>query len=147
NLVFSESIPLLIHKLSSVSNVFIETLLISTIGNIARESELFRDVLLSFHVLPMMKERSLYSNDPQIVRNATYTLAMLCKGKPRISPIFIEECMEVFFHHLRNATTSEDTELLIESLWGISYSCDGESRRPSLEKIVQNKIHELLALF
>jgi len=55
------------------------------------------------------------------LRNATWTLSNLCRGKPKPNFLKVSSCLPV----LAKLVHSEDVEVLIDALWALSYLSDG----------------------
>lgn len=74
---------------------------------------------------PLMIERVLKADDfnSQIFRNGVWAIANLCRGKPRPNLEILKEAIPIWAKVLReyNAERDEDVELLVESLWALSY--------------------------
>ncbi|KAH7655077.1 Importin subunit alpha protein [Dioscorea alata] len=92
------------------------------LGNVAGDSPAYRDLVLQCGALSplllQLNERAKLS----MVRNATWTLSNLCRGKP---PPY--EQTKPALPTLARLIYSTDEEILADSCWSLSYLCDGTS--------------------
>jgi importin subunit alpha-1 len=126
------TVPVFIRHLHH-PNYDIRDQCIWALGNIAGDGPQFRDLLLSHHVMSPLLENidtELRSPNPriQMVRNATWALSNLCRGRP--APGWNE--VVVALPILAQLITTTDPEILSDACWSLSYLSDcpaGDSSR------------------
>merc|ERR1719424_2446348 len=95
------------------------------LGNIAGDSPNFRDLVLQSGGLhPIMQVLSA-SEKTSMMRNATWTLSNLCRGKP--PPPF--EWVSPALGTLASLVYSTDVQVLTDACWALSYLSDGPNDR------------------
>merc|ERR1719421_2614170 len=95
------------------------------LGNIAGDSPNFRDLVLQSGGLNPIMSVLVDSEKMSIMRNATWTLSNLCRGKP--PPPF--EWVSPALGTLANLIYSGDVEVLTDACWALSYLSDGTNDR------------------
>lgn len=113
------AIPMFIQLLSS-PNPDVQEQAVWALGNIAGDSPTFRDLVLNANgVGPLL---SVFTNHAKIslIRNATWTLSNLCRGKPQ--PQF--EQIQAIVPMVAQLVRMDDTEVLTDSCWALSYISD-----------------------
>ena len=58
----------------------------------------------------------------ELVRNATWTISNLCRGRPPPALEMVYPCLQV----LQRLVYSHDNDVIIDAFWALSYFCDGE---------------------
>eukprot|EP00607_Mallomonas_marina_P007117 CAMPEP_0182437072 /NCGR_PEP_ID=MMETSP1167-20130531/84798_1 /TAXON_ID=2988 /ORGANISM="Mallomonas Sp, Strain CCMP3275" /LENGTH=543 /DNA_ID=CAMNT_0024629859 /DNA_START=111 /DNA_END=1742 /DNA_ORIENTATION=+ len=116
------------------------------LGNIAGDSVHCRDLVLSCGALPALLQVSQsFSDNSRLstIRNATWTLSNLCRGKP--PPSF--ETVKPALPLLARLIFSTDMETVTDSCWALSYLSDGPNERIQavLNVGVAPRLVELLA--
>ena len=120
------------------------------LGNIAGDSPQYRNLVLQANVMEpllcliystldnMLDEKTNLS----LLRNATWTLSNLCRGKPR--PPF--ETVSPALTVLNKLIKLKDPEILADTCWTLSYLCDGpnENIAAVIESGVTERCVELL---
>eukprot|EP01034_Spumella_vulgaris_P039897 gene39897-49310_t len=98
------------------------------LGNVAGDSVECRDLVLNLGALPALLQVSQTFNEQSrlsIIRNATWTLSNLCRGKP--SPSF--EAVKPALPLLARLLFSQDIETVTDACWALSYISDGPNDR------------------
>lgn len=118
------ALPIFVQLLQSPSDDVREQA-VWALGNIAGDSPNFRDLVLQSGglnpVLTVLRE----SEKSSMMRNATWTLSNLCRGKP--PPHF--EWVSPALGTLANLIYSSDVEVLTDACWALSYLSDGTNER------------------
>ena len=95
------------------------------IGNIAGESPALRDLLLTTPgCLEALLQNLAYPSNVALLRNGTWTLSNLCRGKPSPAPASVTAMLPALAH----LAASADMAVLVDALWGLSYLTDGDDR-------------------
>lgn len=122
------AIPQFINLLRS-PNADVQEQAVWALGNIAGDSPQFRDFVLDAGgVGPLL---GVFENQPKmsLVRNATWTLSNLCRGKPQPPFEKIQAIVPMVSHLVR----TDDDEVLTDSCWALSYISDDQN--PNNRKI------------
>eukprot|EP00931_Biecheleriopsis_adriatica_P015911 TRINITY_DN1190_c0_g1_i1.p1 TRINITY_DN1190_c0_g1~~TRINITY_DN1190_c0_g1_i1.p1 ORF type:complete len:534 (+),score=132.55 TRINITY_DN1190_c0_g1_i1:68-1669(+) len=135
------ALPIFVQLLQSPSEDVVEQA-VWALGNIAGDSPNFRDLVLQSGGLGPITALLRKTEKTSVMRNATWTLSNLCRGKP--PPPF--EWVSPALGCLAWLITNSDVEVLTDACWAISYLSDGPNERISavLEAGVCQRLVELL---
>jgi importin subunit alpha-1 len=135
------TIPLFVHMLGS-ANVDVREQAVWALGNIAGDSPPLRDLCLRHGVMQGLINVFRTSDKVSILRNSTWCLSNLCRGKPQPNLAEIEPALGL----VCNLLHSTDNEIVTDALWALSYVSDGPNER--IEKVIEagvcKKLTELL---
>lgn len=126
--VESGAVPIFIDLLNSNPDVDLKEQCIWALGNIAGDSSQCRDYLLQSDIMrPLLTilHSEVNSANPRIslVRNATWTLSNLCRGKPSPTWDQVAPSLPLLVMLLQ----ASDDEILTDACWSFSYLSDGVS--------------------
>lgn len=115
------------------------------LGNVAGDSVQCRDLVLSLGALDALLRVAASFNDSSrlsTIRNATWTLSNLCRGKPSPSFDIVRPALPL----LARLLFSQDLETVTDACWALSYISDGPNDRIQavLNAGVAAKLVELL---
>jgi len=116
----SGAVPIFVELLES-PELDVREQAVWALGNIAGDSSRCRDLVLSFGALPALLALIEPNAKLTMLRNATWTLSNFCRGKP--PPHF--EKVKPALTKLAQIIYSEDTEVLTDACWALSYLSDG----------------------
>lgn len=92
------------------------------LGNISGDSPQCRDLVLSAGaMMPLLAVLRRNSGKLTILRNATWTLSNLCRGKPRPDFDLVRPALDLLPHLIH----SRDDEVVTDACWTLSYLSDG----------------------
>lgn len=113
-------------------------------GNIAGDGPQLRNLVLDHGIMTnflSVMESEMASANPSLslIRNATWTLSNLCRGKPAPNWAYISPAIPI----LRRLLECNDTETLSDAAWAVSYISNGPTEYVSA--IITAGIVEILA--
>jgi hypothetical protein len=124
------ALPIFVDLLNS-PNDDVREQAVWALGNIAGDSPNFRDLVLQSGGLNPVATVLRESEKTSMMRNATWTLSNLCRGKP--PPPF--EWVSPALGTLANLLYSNDVEVLTDACWALSYLSDGPNER--IQAVIQ----------
>lgn len=93
------------------------------IGNVSGEGSQLRDLLINTPgCVEALLQNLAYPGNIALLRNATWTMSNLCRGKPSPSPAAVQAMLPALAFLLNN----DDLGVLTDALWGVSYLTDGD---------------------
>lgn len=73
---------------------------------------------------PLLDIFNLKNTKLSLIRNATWTLSNLCRGKPQPNFQLISSCLPILLRLIH----SEDNEIVVDACWALSYLSDGPGK-------------------
>lgn len=135
------AVPVFIHLLKS-PNDDVREQAVWALGNIAGDSPSCRNMVLESGALQPLLMQLTGDSKVSMLRNATWTLSNLCRGKPpppfdMVSPALATLVHLIYF---------DDEEVLTDACWALSYLSDGDNDKISavVESGVVKRLVELL---
>ncbi|XP_059652341.1 importin subunit alpha-1a-like [Cornus florida] len=114
------AIPLFVKLLGSPRDEIREQV-VWALGNVAGDSPMCRDLVLGHDaLLPLLAQINEHA-ELSMLRNATWTISNLCRGKPQ--PAFYQTKPALLA--LQRLIDSDDEEVLCDACWALSYLSDG----------------------
>mmetsp|Transcript_19747 Transcript_19747/g.50133 ORF Transcript_19747/g.50133 Transcript_19747/m.50133 type:complete len:532 (+) Transcript_19747:94-1689(+) len=134
-------VPLFVYLLRSPSEDVREQA-IWALGNIAGDSSECRDLVLKAGAMTNIVYCLANTENLSMLRNGTWTLSNLCRGKPGPQFEAVRECIPLLANLLRHT----DDDVLTDTCWAFSYLTDGENSKIQavLETGVARRVCDLL---
>jgi len=123
-------VPTLVALMSSAS-ADVREQCIWCLGNVAGDSSEFRDTVLQAGALEPLLANLSQPASTSLLRNATWSLSNLCRGKPHPSLERMAPAVPVLVALLG----SGDTDTTMDACWALSYLSDGDEAR--IEAVVR----------
>jgi len=141
------SVPLFVRLLDS-PNEDVREQAVWALGNIAGDTPDTRKLVLQAGIIQPLLRWLLPSSRLSFVKNATWTISNLCRGKynSESKPI-MDETARALLPRLASLVTCSDKEVLTDALWALSYLSDGDEERlhPFLESGCLSRVVELIS--
>lgn len=118
------AVPIFVHLLSS-PNDDVREQAVWALGNIAGDSYTCRDLVLHAQALEPLLHQLKSSDKFSMLRNGTWTLSNLCRGKPPPDFDLVRPALPVLANLIHNV----DVEVLTDACWALSYLSDGPNMR------------------
>lgn len=118
------ALPIFVDLLRSPSDDVKEQA-VWALGNIAGDSPNFRDLVLQSGGLNPIMQVLTEAEKTTMMRNATWALSNLCRGKPPPPFEWVSPALGTLAHLVHNA----DMEVLTDACWALSYLSDGPNER------------------
>lgn len=135
------AIPVFVHLLSA-PNDDVREQAVWALGNIAGDSAACRDLVLEAGALRPLLLQLTGDSKVTMLRNATWTLSNLCRGKPPPNFEMVRPALDTLAHLIY----FDDEEVLTDACWALSYLSDGNNERIKavVESGVVKRLVELL---
>ena len=104
------------------------------LGNIAGDSPNFRDLILAHKGLKPLIAILSTTEDPQMIKNGTWAISNLCRGRPLPEIKFVEEAIPILCQVLKRET---DPDVLTDAAWAVSYLSRGP---PKIQAIIDTQV-------
>jgi len=118
------AVPIFVQLLMS-PNDDVREQAVWALGNIAGDSPECRDMVLTQGVLNPLLEQLNPNSKMSMLRNATWTLSNLCRGKPQPAWNMVTPALPI----LAQLIFSNDDEVLADGCWALSYLSDGPNEK------------------
>lgn len=126
------AIPVFIRLLTS-TNEDVREQAAWALGNIAGDSPACRDCVLHHGVLFPLLGVMLQATKLSMLRNATWTLSNLFRGKP--GPVF--ELVSPALAVLARLIFSDDDEVLADACWSLSYLTTADGKNNKIQAVIE----------
>ena len=138
----NNAVPVFIQLLASPSEDVREQA-VWALGNIAGDSPRCRDLVLNLGIVGPMMAQINEGSRASMLRNATWALSNLCRGKPQPSFELVQPLIPCFAHLI----FSQDDEVVTDACWALSYLSDGTNDKIQaiLDASVAGRLIDLLA--
>lgn len=138
----NNAVPVFIQLLASASEDVREQA-VWALGNIAGDSPRCRDMVLQLGIVGPMMAQINEKSRPSMLRNATWALSNLCRGKPQPNFEMVKPLIPCFAHLI----FSQDDECVTDACWALSYLSDGTNDKIQaiLDVGIAGRLIDLLA--
>jgi len=104
------------------------------LSNIAGDCAELRDFVIQSGAMQPLLQNVIQPASNSMLRNTIWALSNLCRGKPQPKMETVAPAIPV----LAATLNSEDTEILVDCCWALSYLSDGDNER--VEAVVQSNV-------
>ncbi|OMJ83499.1 hypothetical protein SteCoe_15530 [Stentor coeruleus] len=139
-------VPLLIQMMNS-NNEEVREQAVWALGNIGGDAAHCRDVILQNNGLPLLIKCLKSSTKHSMIKNASWTISNLCRGKPAPMYEMVKDAMPVLAEVVKS---QHDSEILSDSLWALSHLSEGSEEKVDylistgiIERVIQLLNHHL----
>lgn len=135
------AVPVFVRLLAS-PNDDVREQAVWALGNIAGDSAQCRDMVLHECALEPLLAQLTQNSKVTMLRNATWTLSNLCRGKPQPDFALVRPALSTLAHLIY----FDDEEVLTDACWALSYLSDGSNDKIKgvVESGVVRRLVELL---
>lgn len=135
------AVPVFVRLLAS-PNDDVREQAVWALGNIAGDSADCRDMVLHECALEPLLAQLTQNSKVTMLRNATWTLSNLCRGKPQPDFSLVRPALSTLAHLIY----FDDEEVLTDACWALSYLSDGSNDKIKgvVESGVVRRLVELL---
>lgn len=135
------AVPVFVRLLAS-PNDDVREQAVWALGNIAGDSAQCRDLVLHAGALEPLLAQLTQNSKVTMLRNATWTLSNLCRGKPQPDFALVRPALSTLVHLIY----FDDEEVLTDACWALSYLSDGSNDKIKgvVESGVVRRLVELL---
>lgn len=95
------------------------------LGNIAADAA-GRDMVLKEDALPLICEAVRQGMSLELLRNSTWAISNLCRGKPPSDYEKVKPALTVLPQLIYN----DDPDVIIDTCWALTYFCEGKVNIP-----------------
>lgn len=120
--VRSDAVPAFV-KLLDHDDVRVQEQAVWALGNIAGDTSSYRDLVLRHGAMTKLVDMTPKSIRVALLRNITWTISNLCRGKPQPDFNLVKEALPV----LRMLLMHDDEEIVADACWALSYLSDDVS--------------------
>jgi len=132
--VTSGAVPVLISLLSSSTEEVCEQA-VWALGNIIGDGPQLRDYCISLEVVPPLLSLIKPNVSLSFLRNVTWVIVNLCRNKDPMPSIDTVKSLLPALSHL---LTNDDTPILVDAVWAVSYVSDGGN--DFIQLVIDSKI-------
>ena len=118
-------VPLLIQMMNS-TNEEVREQAVWALGNIGGDAAHCRDIILQNQGLPLLIKCLQSSIKHSMIKNASWTISNLCRGKPGPLYEMVRDAMPVLAEVVKN---HHDAEILSDALWALSHLSEGSEEK------------------
>lgn len=118
-------VPLLIQMMNS-TNEEVREQAVWALGNIGGDASHCRDIILQNQGLPLLIKCLQATTKHTMIKNASWAISNLCRGKPGPLYEMVKDSMPVLAEVVKN---QHDGEILSDSLWALSHLSEGSEEK------------------
>jgi importin subunit alpha-1 len=102
------------------------------LGNTAGDSPAHRDKVIATGCAPRLAEMATVEDALPVLRNVTWTMSNMCRGKPPVSFASIS----CFVKPLAKLLCSADTEIIADAAWALSYITENADEADPIQIVI-----------